>query len=225
MTLVYVVVEGQTEESFISQVLAPVLWPRQVYLIPHLLGPRGHQGGNPKYVRVKKDVILQLKQYPAAYCSTMLDFYGLGGGFPGTPLPPNLPNLDKVRHIERSIKADIIAEIPDWRPDVRFLPYLQLHEFEGLLFSDPTAFAHGIYEPGLVASFQAIRTAFPTPEDIDEGPNTAPSKRVIALSPRYRKPLYGTLAALQVGIAAMRQECLHFRYWLEQLEALGANQT
>jgi hypothetical protein len=173
---------------------------------------------------VKKDVVLQLKQYPTAFCSTMLDFYGLGEGFPGTPLPPGLHNLDKVRHIEQSMKADMIAEIPDWRPDVRFLPYLQLHEYEGLLFSDPAAFAHGIYQPGLGASFQAIRAAFPTPEDIDEGPNRAPSKRVVALYPRYRKPLYGALAALQVGIAAMRQECLHFRSWLEQLEALGDHQ-
>lgn len=225
MTLVYVVVEGQTEESFVSEVLAPVLWPRQVYLIPHLLGPRGHQGGNPKYVRVKKDIVLHLKQYPNAYCSTILDLYGLGEGFPGTPLPPGLSNIEKVQRIEQSVRAELIAELPEWRPDIRFLPYIQLHEYEGLLFSDPAGFAQGIYQPGLAASFQAIRAAFPTPEDIDDGPNTAPSKRVLALHPPYRKPLYGTLAALQVGIAAMQQECPHFRSWVEQLEALGAPQA
>lgn len=101
MTFVYIVVEGQTEESFVNQVLAPAFWLRQLYLVPHLLGPRGHQGGNPKYVRVRKDIILQLNQYPEAYCSTMLDFYGLGDGFPGTPLPPGLSNIEKVRHIEQ----------------------------------------------------------------------------------------------------------------------------
>jgi len=224
VTRVFVVVEGLTEESFINEVLAPVLWPCEVYLTPIILGSPGHKGGNPNYARVKKDVVVQLKQDRTAYCSTMLDFRGLGKGFPGMPLPANLPSLDKVIHIEQAVKADIVAEVPDnLRPDLRFLPYLQLHEYEGLLFSDPVAFAGGIYRPNLAASFQKIRGEFPTPEDINDGPDTAPSKRVLTLHPEYRKPLYGSLAALQVGINMMRQECPHFREWVEQLEALGAH--
>jgi len=219
---VYVVVEGPTEESFIKEVLAPILWVREIYLRPIILGPPGHKGGRPNYARVKKDILLQLKQKPTAYCSTMLDFYGLGAGFPGTPLPPNLSSLDKVAHIEREVKADIVAQLPNLRPDVRFLPYLQLHEYEALLFSDPTAFARGIYQPNLAASFQNIRDQFPTPEDINDAYDTAPSRRVLQLHPSYRKPLYGTLAALEVGINRMRQECRHFRNWIEQLEALGS---
>lgn len=69
--------------------------------------------------------------------------------------------------------------------------------------------------------FQAIRSAFATPEDINNNPNTAPSKRVLGLYPAYRKVLEGTLAAQAIGIDRMRQECPHFRVWLEQLEALG----
>jgi len=144
MTRVYVVVEGPTEESFVRDVLAPVLWSRQVYLTPILLGSPGHPGGNTKYSRVKKDVMVLLKQDQTAYCSTMLDLYRLGRGFPGMPLSPNLPGLDKVIRIEQAVKADIVAHGPDLRPEVRFLPYLQLHEYEGLLFSDPEAFASGI---------------------------------------------------------------------------------
>lgn len=211
MTRVHVVVEGPTEESFVKNVLAEVLWPRQVYLIPIILGPPGHKGGNPNYARLRKDVLLQLKQDRTAYCSTMLDFCGLGQGFPGSPLPENLPNLDKVIRIEQAVKADIIAQVPDLRPDIRFVPYLQLHEYEGLLFSDPVAFARGIYQLNLAASFQQIRSEFPTPEDINDNPNTHPSKRVLELHPSYRKPLYGALPALEVGVNAMRQECPHFR--------------
>ena len=223
MTRVYVVVEGPTEESFVKNVLAPALWPRGVYLTPIILGVPGHRGGNPNYARVKRDVVVQLKQDPTAYCSTMLDFYGLGQGFPGTPLPPNLSPLDKVCHLERAMIEDIIASVPDaLRPDLRFLPYLQLHEYEGLLFSDPEAFARGIYQPNLAASFRTVRAGFPTPEDIDDGPETAPSKRVLKLHPPYRKPLYGTLAALEVGINAIRRECPHFRHWTERLGALAA---
>lgn len=124
MVRVYVVVEGPTEESFIDKVLAPILWPREIYVVPRIVGVPGHKGGNANYARVKKDVLLQLKQDKTAYCSTMFDLYGLGEGFPGTPLPPNLQNIAKVTRIEQAVKADIVGQIPEFRPDVRFLPYL-----------------------------------------------------------------------------------------------------
>jgi hypothetical protein len=68
-----------------------------------------------------------MKQDQTAYCSTMLDFYGLGEGFPGTPIPAHLPSVAKVKDIEQAIKADICALIPSFSPDVRLLPYIQLH--------------------------------------------------------------------------------------------------
>lgn len=221
MTRVRIIVEGQTEESFIKNVLAPTLWSRQVYLTPTLLGPPGHKGGNVNYARVRKDIILALKQDRAAYCSTMLDLYGLGEGFPGMPPPPNLPNIEKVTRIEQAMSEDIATQIEDLRPDIRFVPYLQLHEFEGLLFSDPSAFARGMRQPNLAQSLQHVRDEVPTPEDIDDDPQSAPSKRVLRIHPPYRKPLHGTSAAVEVGISSMRQECAHFRNWLERLERLA----
>jgi len=224
MTRVHVVVEGPTEESFVKNILAQALWPRQVYLTPIILGPPGHKGGNTNYTRVKKDVVVLLKQDPTAYCSTMMDFYGLGEGFPGMPLPPNLPNIEKVTRIEQAIKADIVSQVEDLRPDIRFLPYLQLHEYEGLLFSDPAAFASGIGQRHLAKQFEMVRSRFATPEDINDDANTAPSKRVLGAYPLYRKVLDGTLAARTVGIQRMRQECPHFRDWVERLEALPSGQ-
>ena len=221
MTRVRVVVEGPTEESFINQVLAAALWPQRVYLTPIILGVPGHKGGRTNYARVKRDVLVQLKQDKTACCSTMVDLYGLGQGFPGTPLPPNLPNIEKATRIEQAMAEDIAAAAADLRPDVRFLPYLQLHEYEGLLFSDPPVFARAIYRPDLAAQFQAIRNQFPTPEDINDDPTGAPSKRVLQVYPSYRKPLHGTLAAQAVTIAKMRQECQHFNDWISRLEALA----
>jgi hypothetical protein len=221
VTRIFVIVEGQTEESFVKSVLAPTLRDRETYLNPILIGTPGHKGGNPKYARLKRDVLRQLKQDRSAYCSTLIDLYGLGTDFPGMPLPANLQSLDKVRRIEAAVKADIVTEFPDLRANVRFLPYIQLHEYEGLLFSDPAAFASGIGQPHLTPQFQRIRAEFPTPEDINDNPNTAPSKQVLGCYPAYRKVLDGTLAANEVGIQRMRQECPHFRCWLEQLEALG----
>lgn len=222
MTRVYVVVEGATEESFVREVLAPILWPSELYIIPIILGSPGQKGGRTSYSRVKKDVVVLLKQHRTAYCSTMLDFYGLGKGFPGMPLPPDLANLDKVARIEQAVKEDIAAKVPDLRPDIRFLPYLQLHEYEGLLFSDHEAFASGIKQSHLASRFKAIRDEFSTPEDINDDPNTAASRRVLGVYPSYRKVVDGTLAARAVGVASMQQECPHFREWVQRLQALAA---
>jgi hypothetical protein len=220
VTRLYVVVEGQTEESFVANVLAPVLWESDVLPTPILLGPPGHKGGRTSYARVSRDVQAQLKQDRGAYCSTMIDLYGLGEGFPGTPPPNNLTNLEKVRHIESAFKDDICERVPDFRPDLRFIPYLQLHEYEALLFSDPQAFANGINQAHLLRQFQAIRDGFGSPEDINDDPASAPSKRVLAVYPSYRKVIEGTIAAQSVGIATIGRECQHFREWLETLERL-----
>ncbi len=222
MIRVHVIVEGRTEQSFVQEVLAPSLSDAGVYLTPTILGVPGQKGGRANYARLKKDVLRQLKEDRTAYCSTMADLYGLGKGFPGMPLPPNLSNVDKVIHLERAMMEDIMAEVPDLRPDVRFIPYLQLHEYEGLLFSDPEKFANGISQSHLAPTFQAIRQGFPTPEDIDDSPETAPSKRVSRLCPSYNKVLDGTRAASAVGIEPMRRECPHFRDWVESLEQLGS---
>lgn len=220
MIRVNIVVEGQTEESFVSGVLAPALWSHQIYLTPILLGVPGHKGGRPNYDRVKKDVILYLKQDAKAYCSTLLDYYGLGHGFPGTPVAENLPNVAKAEQIERAVKEDICARIPEFRADIRFVPYIQLHEYEGLLFSRPQVFATAINQDQLAQQFQQARDNFPTPEDINDDPLSSPSKRILAAYPQYSKVLHGTVAAQAVGVAAMRQECPHFREWLDRLAGL-----
>jgi hypothetical protein len=196
---VYVIVEGATEESFVSGPLAEVLWSRQVYLTPIILGVPGHKGGNAKYDRVRRDILRQLKQDQGSYCTTMIDFYGLGDGFPGTPVPLHLDNVQKVEHIERAVKEDICRQIPEFRPDVRLIPYLSLHEYEGLLFSDPDAFAQSIRQPHLASRLHRVRNDFPTPEDINNDPDTAPSERVINIYSAYKKVIEGTLAARSCG--------------------------
>lgn len=219
MRRIKIIVEGQTEESFIEKVLAPALWHREIYLTPIILGVPGHKGGNVNYARVKKDILLHLRQDPAAYCSTMLDLYGLGEGFPGVPPPPNQTGHQKARIREQAIYQDIVASAPGTRADVRFYPYLQVHEYEGLLFSDPDAFARGLGQQALSGQLHTIRNAFASPEDINEDPDHAPSKRVVGVYRSYRKVIEGTVAAQEVGVQTMRQQCPHFHEWVSGLEA------
>jgi hypothetical protein len=152
----------------------------------------------------------------------MLDLYGLGQGFPGGPFPANLQSRERVRRLEEAMREDICNQIPDFRPDVRFLPYLQLHEYEALLFSDPPALASAIGQPQLASRFQHIREQFQTPEDINDDPQTAPSKRIKGAYPPYEKVVEGARAASAVGIERMRQECPHFHEWVQHLEGLGS---
>ena len=220
MKRVVVIVEGPTEERFVKDLLAEALWPCRVLLTPIILGVPGHRGGRVNYARVERDLIGTLKQDRGVYCSTMLDFYALGKGFPGASAQPGTSSLDRVRLIEQAIKDDIHAKIPEYRSDERLIPYLSLHEFEGLLFSDPDALAQALGAPGRAPWFHEIRNEFPTPEDINDGRETAPSKRIVSAHPGYRKVIQGTRAARAVGIDRMRRECGHFRWWIEQMEKL-----
>jgi hypothetical protein len=97
----------------------------------------------------------------------------------------------------------------------RFVPFVVMHEFEGLLFSDCAAFSRVIGGSGLEADFRKIREQFPTPEEINDSPNTAPSKRVEALVPGYQKPLFGVLAVLEIGLLAHSCRVSAFR-WLAE---------
>jgi hypothetical protein len=222
MARVNIICEGQTESRFISDVLAPHFWNREIFLIPMLLGVPGHKGGRVNYTRVKKDILLHLKQNTAVYCSTMFDLYGLEPGFPGTEPQIDLMASQKAIHIEKAILQDIVSDNSGLRAEERLIPYLQVHEYEGLLFSDTTAFAGALGQPSLGTQLAQIRSQFNTPEDINEDPGKAPSKRVVGIYSQYKKVIEGTLAAQRIGVNRMHAECPHFRNWIDRLAALPA---
>ena len=221
MNRVHIIVEGQTEETFVCEVLAPALRKRNVDPSACLIGEGGHKGGDVSYTRARHDVVRLLKGDRRAYCTTMFDFFRLSPEFPRKAIVGPPSTVSKASMVEEAFFEDIAETLGDnWVP-CRFIPYIQMHEFEGLLFSDTAAFARGIYRPDLMSALTQIREPFETPEDIDDGPQTAPSKRVLALYPGYDKVAWGTLAALEVGLDAIRRECPHFAQWLARLESLG----
>jgi hypothetical protein len=106
------------------------------------------------------------------------------------------------------------------RYGLRIIPFIQMYEFEALLFSDTKAFAEGIDNPELESALQQIADAFDTPEHINDSPQTAPSKRIVKLMYDYEKPLMGGLAALEIGLDTIRRECRLFDDWLLRLEII-----
>jgi hypothetical protein len=126
----------------------------------------------------------------------------------------------KAEYVESALNANITEAMgPHFDPN-RFVPLVMMHEFEALLFSNPDRFALAIERPDLAAEFLAIRRNFDSPEDINDSVDTAPSKRIIRLFPRYEKPLFGPLAVMEIGLTSIRNECPHFNRWLERLESL-----
>jgi Domain of unknown function (DUF4276) len=102
----------------------------------------------------------------------------------------------------------------------RFVPFVVMHEFEALLFSDCAAFSSAISRPDARSRFEQIRRGLATPEEINDSPATAPSKRIIRVVPEYDKVRLGASAILEIGLPKIRQECPHFDAWITRLENL-----
>jgi hypothetical protein len=215
----HLVVEGQTEESFVRDILAPELWPRGVTADVHRVTTgrkrsRVFRGGITTYQQLRNDLLRWMTQDPNldAWFSTMVDLYRLPRDFPQyADSRKEADPVKRVRLLEESLQGDI--------QHARFIPYIQLHEFEALLFADPEKFEHAF--PGrlrAIAELQRIRSQFRSPEQIDDGEDTAPSKRIAAVVPGYAKAVAGPLIVRQIGMATLRRECEHFHDWMTRLE-------
>jgi hypothetical protein len=216
-------VEGQTEETFVNELLGEHL-VRSGYGIvsARLVGnPRMKRGGIRPWQGVKRDILRHLMEDRSAIAAIMVDFYGLPHDWPGRAEASDEASTSrKAEFVEAALLADITEEMGYKFDARRFVPLVMMHEFEALLFSDPERFARAIGRTDLIQEFQAIRLRFECPEDINDSPVTAPSKRIENLFPGYEKPLSGVIAALEIGLQTMRSECPHFNEWLEHLEIL-----
>ncbi len=220
MADVYIICEGRTELRFVKNVLAPILGSKELFLYPIQIGSRNRKGGNVTFERLRTNVRDQLNSNRASYCSTLFDYYGLPPSFPGKQQASCKAGLsEKAQTVQKELIAELGRSL-DSEPLQRFFPYIQMHEFEALMFSDPATFADSIGRPALREDFAEIRQNFETPEHIDNSPFTAPSKRILALYPEYEKPLMGERAARAIGLPKIRQECSLFDAWLTKLENL-----
>lgn len=172
---------------------------------------------------VRSGILNHLNHDPVCLVSTMVDYYGLPqrgeGAWPERDAATTCLFADKAKTVEDALLADVSKHMGKGFNPKRFVPFVMMHEFEAMLFSDCVAFGRGIGKHALATQFQAVRDAFGSPEEIDDSPQTAPSKRIENLVPGYNKPLLGTLAALEIGLDSIRNECPHFRNWLGRLEA------
>jgi hypothetical protein len=204
-----IVVEGKTERNFVKQLLAPHLIVHGVSTEARVIGRTGHQGGNVTVDRIANDVRRLWHNFDAV--STLVDFYGFRQRRTGD-----------VEALQQCIDENCRSAIEGSPRIDRLIVYVQQHEFEALLFSDVGAFRRlPVATEEAITQLELVKSAFPTPEDINDSRQTAPSKRIAKAFPAYSKSEFGPLVAAEIGLDAMRSECPRFGRWVSRLEALG----
>ncbi len=201
MVRLAVSVEGQTEERFVEMVIKPYLEGRGVYVTPQLLGAHGGGVAIPK---IKKDLNILAGSFEKV--TTLYDFYGFKGK----------DDTESKESLESKIVNCVAAPLRD-----KIIPYVQMYEFEGLLFTSPEAIENNIRQSGLSDWATKILQQFGNdPEKINDSPQTAPSKRLLNKT-HCIKTVHGPDIADEIGLATLRKSCAGFDDWLDQLEALA----
>lgn len=222
----HVLAEGQTEETFAEEVLGDYLTgsARPAYTkvtARTLIKEAGLDGGGiVKWDRARRLIGQILQQDRKCIVTTMVDYYALPKSWIDRARYTDRPTAEKATAVRSRLASDIQADLPDSRLYSRFIPYVSMHEFEGLLFSDCDLLAQAVQHPKLASRFHAVRNSYRngTPEDIDEGFDTAPARRILDILPEYEKSVHGVLAALEITVDTIRRECPEFNRWLEVLE-------
>lgn len=214
MKRLIIIVEGQTEEEFIKSVILPYFQSFGIYdVTPILIATNGnHKGGFSNYDHLKKDVLRRIREANVVV-SMFVDYFRMPTNIPQYHcINDNSLSIDqKIQTLEQAIKTDIGFQ--------NFVPYIQKHEFEALLFSNINGFVE-YFEEDIVAQIQTIITQYPNPEDINTGAQTAPSKRILNIIQNYEKVVHGNVIAMEIGINNILAKCPNFHTWIQTLITL-----
>ena len=225
MTRLHLFAEGTTELVFAREVLGPHLWSYHVYLHNPVLTAharkkgRVHRGGGRKFRPMQNDIERRLKEDhgPDVHFTTMIDLYTLHQDFPGRGEADSLRNKPyyRVASLEQSWSRKT--------NDSRVIPFIQMHEFEAYLYTEVAKLAEFFdHASNGIEELQTIANSVRSPELIDDGQHTAPSKRITAQFPTYErlKATVGPQMAILIGLQKIRAACPHFDAWIRRLEQL-----
>lgn len=213
MNRIFIFCEGQTEETFVRDVLCTFFELQGLYVYPIIFSTStGHKGGISSYLKVKRQIEIKCKEDCSSWVTTLVDYYGLPENWIGlNESKKNVSIFDKILTIEEVWQQDMGC--------VNFIPNLLLHEFEALLFSQPEKFSDWFEQEDVDLLIQET-SSFETPEHINNSKITSPSKRILKLLKSYQKPLHGSLIAQEIGLDEIRNNCQHFNSWIEKLLSL-----
>lgn len=217
MKKVLVLVEGQSEEWFIKNILNPNFNLKNIYFIPTILttkrlisGPN-YKGGVTSYQKIRRDLLRLFSDTSATIVTILIDYYGLPDDFPGFLSRPTSNCYERVEFLENKFQEDINRK--------NFLPYLQLHEFEALILSNIESFKKVFSDKEIqVQKLEELSLSYNSPEEINENSKTRVSKRIKEILPEYEKILHGQLILMNSNLDKIRDKCSHFNNWLKKIE-------
>lgn len=217
MRHLHILCEGQTEEMIASDVIAPCFGGADVYATWSVLktkrpasGP-AFKGGVSTWPKLERELRLLLHDTSTTVLTTLLDYYGFPPEAPGMADRPHGPPRDRVRHVESALAKAI--------DDARFVPHLVLHETETWVLADCGRLGDVMGNPAPAAGLERIVRLESGPELVNDGVDTAPSKRIMRAYPQYVKTIHGPLVIADAGLDAIRSTCPHADDWLRELEA------
>jgi hypothetical protein len=211
----HLLVEGQTEETVVRNVVEPYFRARGYWVTQSVLvtkkpaGRAWHHGGVASWGQIERDVRHLLRDSSLDILTTVIDYYAFPSDAPGMADRPAAGPVARVRHVEEAVAVAV--------GDPRFVPHLVLHELEAWVFAAAHQLADLSGDPALASALQAEVKGAGGVELIDEGPETAPSKRLARLCPGYTKTLDGPLVIADLGIVRLRACCPHMDAWLRRL--------
>ncbi len=219
------IVEGSSEETFVNDVLVKHFAPLNIFISARKIrtgwdriNNKPAKGGLLKYIKFRNDVIRWIESDRGrtdTFYTSFIDLYA----FPKDTLSPYSAQIQKiVDHYQRITALEVAIALDINHPN--FLPYVQLHEFEAFLLVDPDRLItmYPADQTGINRLKRNIGNA--NPEEINESPHSAPSKRIIQHLPNYegQKAQVGPLVAEDIGLTLLRKKCHHFNDWITKLE-------
>ncbi len=218
MKRIIIVCEGETEKEFCERLLEPYFSKKQIYIQAPLI--KKSMGGIVRWEELKKQIENHLKNDTNAYVTTLIDYYGLSSKdkFPNWEMAEKENDKNKrMGVLENGMKVNISEDINN-----RFLPYIQLHEFEGLLFNEEKYFYEQIPENELVGikELSEIFESYDNPEMINNNKATSPSHRLERIILGYDKIVYGNILAEAIGLENIKKKSPRFKNWIKQIENL-----
>ncbi|MBM4027097.1 MAG: DUF4276 family protein [Planctomycetes bacterium] len=156
----------------------------------------------------------------------MFDYFRIDADWPGraevrrrVKSGAALTARQKADILETAMQRALEEAYPLSNAERRFIPYIEMHEFEALLFSDARILAEKTDID--ISAIHRILDEHGEPEEINDDPQQAPSKQIMALNNSYRKVTMGKAIAEAIGIPTLREKCSHFNEWLIRLERLA----
>ncbi|MCL4178247.1 MAG: DUF4276 family protein [Verrucomicrobia bacterium] len=226
MHRVLIVVEGFTERTIVEQTFAPHLGARGVSLHGKIIGKPGHKGGIRNFDAVRKEILALLKQERASHVSTFFDYYGLPDSWPGVQQAKGEKAQEIAGIVEAAMRSEVAVKMDSSDDPNRFVPYIQMHELEALLFSDTKVMSSAFERPDLEPRFTQIVHECGECEEINDHEATAPSKRIERLFSGYRKGsglrAHAPIIVRRIGMDRIRGACPHFNGWIQRLEDTGS---